>query len=348
MVLPLLVFGAVGAEAQDRAERDTLRMLFVGDVNFGRSVARNYILAGRGRELFASVRERIRAADVAVANLESIIMDRGRYADTANSPVFAGPLESLDLLLDAGFDVVGTANNHAWDFGRAGLLESIGHLDRAGIAHTGTGASLGDALRTVVIRRKGWTVALFSLTAIFNYPDLTVRGHAAECCVAWADTTLMASRMRTVRDSVGADVVIVFIHAGLEYVPVPPSDVVSLFRALAGSGADYVIGHHPHVPQGMETVAGRPVLYSLGNFVFRQRQRWTNRGLIAEVELRPDGSRGLTVLPIEAGYTPRLLAGADSAAVMAYFADISSRLSRLPTPSPRRNVARPASRIPRN
>lgn len=342
LVPALLLVHAAVLPAQTPPGRDSLRLVFVGDINFGRSVASNYVLAGRGAALFAQVREQLRAADVAVGNLESIILDRGRYADTTNSPVFAGPVEALDLLPDAGFDVLGTANNHAWDFGRAGLLESVGHLDRAGLLHTGTGASLGDALRPVVIRRGGWTVAIFALTAIFNYEDLTVIGHAAECCVAWADTVRMAARFRTVRDSVGADLVIAFVHAGpVEYRSVPHPSVVQLFRGLARAGADAVIGHHPHVPQGLEYVGGTPLLYSLGNFVFRQRQRYTDWGLWAELVLAPDGTRRLDVLPLVVGYTPRFAAGADSAAIMAHFADISDRLARLPNVRPRRNVARP-------
>ncbi len=342
LVPSLIVACSAAAWAQSVPAKDSLRIVLVGDLNFARSLARDYIFAGRGSEVLAGVRERLRAADIAVGNLESIILDRGRQADTTNSPVFAGPLESLELIRDAGFDVLGTANNHAWDFGRAGLLESLTHLDSAGFLHTGTGATLGDALRPVVVRKNGWTVAFFSLTAIFNYPDLTVIGHAAECCVAWADTTLMASRFRTVRDSVGADLVIAFVHAGpVEYRSRPHPTVVQLFRALARAGADAVIGHHPHVPQGLEYVDGRPVLYSLGNFVFKQRQRYTDWGLWAQLSLAPDGTRRLDVLPLVVGYTPRFAAGADSAAIMAHFTDISDRLARLPNVRPRRNVARP-------
>jgi len=347
--------------------RDTLRIAFVGDINLGRSVARNYIFAGRSAEILAGVRERLHGADIAVGNLESILLERGRRADTTNSPVFAGPrLEGTAMLLGAGFDVLGTANNHAWDFGRAGLLESIAHLDTAALAHAGTGASLGAAWRPVVVRTKGWTVAFFSLTAIFNYEDLTVVGHAAECCVAWADTLRAAERFRAVRDSVGADLVIAFVHAGMEYRPVPEPDVVIRFRALVRAGADAVIGHHPHVPQGIEYLDGKPIAYSLGNFVFKQGQPWTNRGLWADLVLIPRqsgiGNREsglppstsdcrlpiadcrLLISPLAVGYTPTFLTGRDSAAVMAHVDSISARIParpRLPNPRPRRNVAHP-------
>ena len=330
--------------AQGQA-RDTLRIAFVGDMNFGRSLARNYILQGRSVEILASVRDRLRGADIAVGNLESLLLERGRYADTTNSPVFAGPqAEAIAILRDAGFDMVGNANNHAWDFGRDGLIENLAHLDSAGLAHAGTGPTLGAAWRPVVIRMKGWTIAFFSITAIFNNPvTLSVIGSPAECCVAWADTLIAAQRFKAVRDSVGADLVIAYVHAGMEYRPVPEPDVVIRFRALVRAGADAVIGHHPHVPQGIEYLDGKPIVYSLGNFVFKQGQPWTNRGLWAELEITAGHSR-LSILPLAVGYTPYFLSGPDSAAVMAHVDSISARIParpRLPYARPRRSRAAP-------
>ncbi len=357
-VRPLLVLliGLLPAGLHAQAPRDTLRMVFVGDINFARSLARNYLFTGRGSEVFANVRDRLRAADIAVGNLESLLLDRGRTADTTNSPAFAGPVtEAMPLIHDAGFDFLGTANNHAWDFRRAGLLENIMHLDSAGIPHNGTGANLADAWHPVLLHVKGWTVAIFSMTAIFNNPvTLSVIGSESECCVAWADTLRAAERFRAARDSAHADIVIAYIHAGMEYKPVPEPDVVIRFRALIRAGADAVIGHHPHVPQGIEYVDGKPIVYSLGNFVFKQGQPWTDRGLWASVTISEPGrqvakspSLSLTILPLDVGYTPTFATGYDSARVMAHLDSISARIPahpRLPNPAPRRNIAHPRTR----
>ena len=346
LFLILLILCPVSARAQTR---DTLHMVFVGDINFARSAARTYLFTGRGNEIFAATRERLRAADIAVGNLESLLMDRGQYADTTNSPVFAAPVtQALPLLHDAGFDFLGTANNHAWDFKREGLLENVMHLDSAGIPHNGTGANLGDAWHPVILTVKGWRVAIFSMTAIFNNPvTLSVIGSESECCVAWADTLMAASRFRAARDSAHADLVIAFIHAGMEYRPVPEPDVVIRFRALIRAGADAVIGHHPHVPQGIEYVDGKPIVYSLGNFVFKQGQPWTNRGLWADLTFFPDRHSQLSISPLDVGYTPTFATGADSARVMAHLDSISARIParpRLPNPQTGRNVAHPRRR----
>ncbi len=347
-VIALLALIGTTPLAAQLPRQDTLRMVFVGDMNFARSLARNYLLAGRGHEVLAAVRDDLRAADIAVGNLESILLERGARTDTTNSPTFAGPQrEAVALLRDAGFDVLATANNHAWDFQRAGLLESLSWLDSAGLAHTGTGADPDAAWRPVVVRAKGRTVAVFSITGIINHPSLTVRGWAAECCIAWLDTLDAARRFQAAR-AAGADLVIAFVHAGLvEYRGVPDAAVILNFRGLVRAGADAVVGHHPHVPQGVEWVDGRPIVYSLGNFVFRQYQPWTDRGLWAELHYAGGGPPRLVLRPVAAGYTPAFLSGADSARVLAHVDSLSRLIPaapRLPRPRPRRNLAQPAVR----
>lgn len=350
-LIPLLAIASPGSpltadgrRLRSRLPTDTLRIVHVGDINFARGLARNVILPGRGAEVFAQVRDALRAADLAVGNLESVLVDRGDYADPPMTMVFAGPKQGADLLRDAGFAAVATANNHAWDFRRAGLLESLAHLDSAGVLHAGTGPSVEAAWRPVILRRKGWTVALFSLTAIFNAPNLTVRGHEAACCVAWADTLRFRRAARAARDSLGADLVLVSLHHGLEYRGVPTPADVALARGLVRAGADAVIGHHPHVPQGVECVGGKPVLYSLGNFVFLQNSPWTRSGLWAELTFVPGEPPRLAVRPVEAGNAPAFQTGIDSATTMLHVADISESLRALPEPRPARNVGSPRPR----
>jgi poly-gamma-glutamate synthesis protein (capsule biosynthesis protein) len=347
-IIALLALCSVTSLAAQLPSRDTLRMVFVGDMNLARSLARDFLLAGRGAEVLAGVRRELRGADIAVGNLESLLLERGTRTDTTNSPTFAAPQrEAIQLLLDAGFDVLGTANNHAWDFQRAGLLESLSWLDPVGLAHTGTGVDVGEAWRPVVVRARGWTVAVFAITGIINHPSLTVRGWEAECCIAWLDTVEAAERFRAAR-AAGADLVIAFVHAGLiEYRGTPDAAVVLNFRGLVRAGADAVIGHHPHVPQGVEWVHGKPIVYSLGNFVFRQHRPWTDRGLWAELHYAPGGPPRLVLRPVAAGYAPTFLAGADSARVLAHVDSISRLIPaepRLPRPRPRRNLAQPAAR----
>ena len=327
------------------APSDTLRIVHVGDINFARGLARDVILPGRGAEVFAGVRDALRAADLAIGNLESVLVDRGTYADPPGTMVFAGPKQGAALLGDAGFAAVATANNHAWDFRQAGLLESLAHLDSAGVAHAGTGPTPDDAWRPALLRARGWTVALFSLTAIFNDPSMSVVGRPAECCVAWADTARFRRAARWARDSLGADLVLVSLHHGFEYKPVPPPRDVALARGLVRAGADAVIGHHPHVPQGVEWVDGKPIVYSLGNFVFLQNSPWTRTGLWAELTFVPGAPPRLVLRPVAAGNAPAFQTGVDSLVTMAHVEEISERIRALPDARAGRNVTHPRPRL---
>lgn len=330
MLLLLAAIGPRVATAQDTPARGHLHVIAVGDLNFARGIARDYILAGKGDSIFALVRDTLRAADLTIGNLESILLDRGDTTDSTGKMVFAGPHIAAPLLVDAGFDAVSTANNHAWDFARRGLLESLRHLDAAGIPHSGTGPTLEDAYRPAIVDRAGWRVAIFSVTDIINLKGLVLTGTTAACCIAWADSSVLGPRMRAARDSLGADLVLVMLHAGNEYRDRPPAALHALMRGLIAAGADAVIGHHPHVPQGWERYRDRPILYSLGNFVFRQPFPWTDKALMAEMDFDPAGTVAVTLRPVDADYVPRFAAGADSAATLARVATLSAR----PRPHP--------------
>lgn len=310
--------------------QDTLRVVHIGDINLARNAARWYIIPGKGDTIFAGLKDHLRAADLAIGNLESVLMDRGDFADPQGTFVFAGPAQGAELLRDAGFDMVTTANNHTWDFGRDGLLESLTHLERVGIAHAGSGPDLDAAWRPAVFRSKGWTIAIFSVTRVFNATGLQIAGHPAECCIAWGDSLRLRDAVRAARDSIGADIVLVSIHHGTEYVGIPRRAEREYARALARTGVDAVIGHHPHVPQGVEYIGDVPVIHSLGNTVFLQRDPWTQVGFLAEFTFVRGAKPGLTMRPLAATFTPRWLSGRDSTAAMRHLDSLSRRLRGLP------------------
>ena len=182
------------------------------------------------------------------------------------------------------FEVACLANNHVLDYGVAGLREHLRVLTRAGIRTVGAGLTEAQALVPLSVRVNGQSVHIINIS---EGEDLTA-STGGPGVFGW-DVPLAAAQTRALKQLGG--VVIVIAHCGLEYVPFPPPYVVAAFRALAEAGADCVIGHHPHVPQGIEWWHGRPILYSLGNFAFYQPTALFHRKTGFCVSLRCDGGR---------------------------------------------------------
>ena len=145
------------------------------------------------------------------------------------------------------------------DCGAIGLLETIEGLDEAGIYHAGAGRNLAEALQPAFVPVKNVTVGLVS----FCYGPPAGRSSPG---AAFYDHKLMRKTLMAARKE--ADLVIAALHDGLEYSDVPPSRTRDRFRFLAENGADIVVGHHPHVLQGLEWYKGVPIVYSLGDLLF--------------------------------------------------------------------------------
>ncbi len=166
----------------------------------------------------------------------------------------------LATMKNGGINVVTGANNHAHDYGAEGLLETIRHLDSAGIARVGIGRNLAEARMPAMFSLNGTLIGILGYAG-WNFPA-TDRSPG----VAPRDINLIRDDVRQLREK--ADVVIVTFHWGTELDTVPNSEQLFLGRGAVDAGADIVIGHHPHVLQGIEQYRGKTIAYSLGNFIF--------------------------------------------------------------------------------
>lgn len=253
---------------------DTLKMVFVGDIMLHQKQIDNARERGKavGRKFdfsrfFEKVGDRIAGADIAVGNLESPLTD----PPYSGYPVFATPDDYAEYLADIGFDVILLANNHVLDKGKAGILHTIGTLDRmekeGSVRYTGIGADAqDDTLRNpLIINWKGISVALINTTYGTN-----MGMDAAWPKIRRNDRAEIRSAIDRARRQ-GARVIIALPHWGIEYELHHSQSQHEFARFLAESGADIIIGAHPHVVQDMEVfeVDGRrvPCYYSLGNAV---------------------------------------------------------------------------------
>lgn len=233
----------------------------------------------------------LRAADLRIVNCECALT-KATTPVWKSGAVFKGEPAHAAGLAAVPFDVACLANNHVLDYGVTGFRESLRVLARQGIKTVGAGLTEAGAHAPLTVRAGGQAVHIVNVS---EGEDLTAaRGSAG--VFGW-DIPRAAALVRRLKARGG--VVIVVAHCGLEYVPFPPPYVVAAFRALVDAGADCVAGHHPHVPQGIERWRGRPIVYSLGNFVFYQATDLFHRKIGFCVMLRCAGGRvtGLDLHP---------------------------------------------------
>jgi len=279
------------------ADEETVEIIVVGDVMLGRGLARD-------NQPFAAVTRWLAAADLTVGNLECVISSEwsGRaVAENAGpEPLRASP-SAVGQIRQAGFDVLGLANNHAGDLGSEGLAETSSRLQSAGMTTMGAGASHDAALKAVIRDVRGLRLAFLAFNAIPGGDPVARDGWT------WAHWEPEQISAAVSAASEGADAVVVFVHWGYEYdTRVDPAQRQAAELVLK-AGADLIVGQHPHVVQSFEVVDGKFVAYSLGNFVFDQWQGHTAWGMVLRAFFDDEGLRAVQALPVKAGARPSLM-----------------------------------------
>ncbi len=276
---------------------DHITVIAGGDVSFGR-ITGQLLLHDPGRNDFDKIRPLLESADVRFINLESTLSEQGgRTVSPYNRLVFTGPPIAADALARARIDIVALANNHAWDFGKKALFETMDHLDRVGIAYTGVGKTNDAAYGPTFIERRGFKLAFLAVTGMWNqvlYP------HPGKEYVAdAAQDQRVIDGIRRLRQDQTVDFILVSFHGGVEYIPTPLPRHRELLRSFIAAGADVVIGHHPHVLQRVELASGKPIFYSLGNLMMRMKpgKRWTEIGALARIKLSRARPPAIEVCP---------------------------------------------------
>ncbi|TEB16035.1 Capsule biosynthesis protein CapA [Pelotomaculum sp. FP] len=238
-------------------------------------------------------------ADVTMVNLENAVTDRGYKAPKQFN--FRMPPKYTQALLNGGIDIVNLANNHVWDYGAVGLQDTIAYLDAAGIEHVGAGESIDAAAEPAIIEVKGKRIGFLGF--YFN------EGNVEEGVAALKQK---------------ADVVVVNFHWGTERSNYPDDYQVDLAHRAIDAGADLVIGHHPHVLQGMERYKGGVIAYSLGNFIFGGNSRRQHDTVVFQLIIR--GREKIpAIIPVRiSDWQPYRLAGEEGRQVVDSIREYSS------------------------
>lgn len=286
---PAVTGGAVDAGEATRPVApdgdDTLTVLFTGDVLLDRGV--RPLAERRGVPwLFEGVSGVFRRADAVVINLECPLADT--LTPLAKQFVFHADTRWAADLRRVGVTHAALANNHTNDQGYRGLVSTRRALLDAGIVPLGLGRSEAEWLTPQLIQSRGSRrVAVFNavLFRLENWVPRSSQSHLLPCQV---DGQTMARAIAHHRAEHPADVIVVVLHWGVEFQSSPSMWQRRDAALLVHAGADVIIGHHPHVQQQMRMVEGRPVCYSLGNFVFDQHPPLTRRAWMARLTVCAD------------------------------------------------------------
>ena len=241
---------------------EPVRMVFGGDIVLGNSYVVEDIPKDWENRYFAGVRNILKRADVVMGNFEDTLTEHEKTSKNPGSGrqyAFRSPPHYAELMYQEGFKILNVANNHAYDFGETGFSVTLNNLRQAGIAVTG----LRDEAATLAVRGLNIAVLGFTYSSRFNTVFDLEEG------------------TRLVRQAkAGGAYVIVTFHAGAEGSPAiwhnnedelfmgeNRGNTVAFSRAMIDAGADLVVGHGPHVLRAAECYQGKPIVYSLGNFV---------------------------------------------------------------------------------
>lgn len=259
----------------------------VGDIMLGRGLAIsvNKNLEGNYFSIFENVPE-LKDTDITFGNLEGPITDSTDKQGSIYSFKFDAVV--AQVLQSAGFDVVSFANNHVGDYGRGGFVDTLNILAQNNILFAGAGINNVDAESVRIINVRGKKIGFLGFSDV-----------GPEWIVATENNPgiLLASNKNfesiITREKAKVDFLVVSFHFGDEYKPATNRQKDLATRAVK-SGADVIVGHHPHVIQEDTIIDGKPVLYSLGNFVFDQKNPpQTKVGMVAVITFNNDGTISL-------------------------------------------------------
>ena len=271
-------------------------LILVGDIMLSRGV--DFSMKRRGYLYpFKNVAWITNSAEITFGNLESPLSSRGERGDQTYS--FRANPESVKGLVYAGFKVLNLANNHSYDYGKKAFEQTLEVLNKNNIKVIGAGKNVTEA-------RKPATFDLGDLKIAFLGYDLSPGAFPAgqdHRGVAKARHAWIIKDLEKVKES--ADFIVVSFHWGIEYRDFPTEYQKSLAHMAIDCGADIVVGHHPHTFQGIEIYRGKLIAYSLGNFVFDQRDLRNNQSILLRVTFNRERLLRAEIIPIELVTFPR-------------------------------------------
>jgi poly-gamma-glutamate capsule biosynthesis protein CapA/YwtB (metallophosphatase superfamily) len=267
--------------AQTEEKASPVSLVFAGDIVLDDTAG---AMIARGEDPFSGLADVFAGADIRIGNLECVVATTGS-AGNKNFTFRAHP-RTLPTL-KRHFDAVALANNHSGDYGREAFAQMLDLLKEADLAQFGGGHNLSQAHSPLIIERKGLRIALLS------YSEFMPRSFEADYKapgIAWSEDEQVVDDIRKARAVHGANLVIPVMHWGWENEPTSNARQRQLAQLMIDAGADAVIGGHPHVTQETAQYKGKPIIYSVGNFVMKETDNAAQRrGWVLRLQLDAQG-----------------------------------------------------------
>lgn len=275
----------------DEPERGWLVIQGTGDTNFDPSYIYPFVTKGYGYA-FEGLDGLLLEDDLTIVNLECTPSDLGSPLDKAF--VFRCDPDALPIAHANGIDVANLANNHAGDYGIAAMVDGADQVRAAGIAPVGVGSDLAEATAPALFHVEGWTIAVLGMGGVVPGPSWLAADDRPGMA-SGDDTDQMVAAVEAASEV--ADLVVVSIHWGRELETTPRADDRARAEAMIAAGADIVFGHHPHRLGDVEYIDGKPVFWTLGNFVWPFLSVPSATTAVGRVVVSPDGELDACLIP---------------------------------------------------
>lgn len=306
------------------ADDEKLTLLFGGDILLDDNYAMMSSFKSRGSSIedtfSGDLLDKMQSADIFMLNNEFTFTDRGEPTPGKTFTFRAKP-ENISFYEKIGVDVVSVANNHIFDYGEISMLDTFDTLEGAGIAYSGAGRNIDEAIKPVYVIGNGMKVAIVCATQIErnSSPDTRAATQDLPGVFRCMEPDMLVNAIKEAKDN--SDLVILYIHWGTE----SQSDIDWLQEKqaplYAEAGADIIIGCHPHCLQKIDVVEKTPVIYSLGNYWFNSKTLDT--GLV-ELEIIDKELAGIRFIPcIQSDCRTRELHGEERERLLGYMESIS-------------------------
>lgn len=301
-------------EGAQQTEDGVTTILFTGDVLFANAFKAGYDANGIEGVVSAELLQELRDADILMVNNEFPFSDQGTPMADKQFTFQCSP-SYVSALNEMGVDVVSLANNHTLDYGKEALIDTFHTLDGAGILYGGAGETVERAEAVQTIEINGKTYGFLAVSRVVPTADWKVENSVPGIFSCYDDTRLVEL---VAEAKEYCDFLAVYPHWGVEYEAYPESYQTQIAERCIEAGADVIVGSHTHCLQGVSYIDGKPVFYSLGNFVFGQN---IDRSAILKVTIDASGNVSYQYIPVYAAGGVTYMATGDRATQICQYLD---------------------------